>query len=128
VEGMSRLVFPYAALGLLGMVVATVGTGGHRYKPWWGLVCVLILVVSASAFARAWKSWMGLLVFFSVWITIVLLLYFTRGPGNSVVVIHDGLGRAWLFGGIVAAAASATIPRRYLGEEDNGWRKTREWG
>ncbi len=123
---MSRLVIPYAVLSLLGMAVGVFGTGGHRFKPPWGLVCVFVLVVSAATLARAWKSWMGLSVFFGVWLTIVLLLYFTKGPGNSVVIAGDGLGMAWVLGGVVAAAIPAAIPRRFLGEEEHDWRHARE--
>ena len=121
-EGMSRLVVPYAALGLLGLAVGVVGTGGHRFEPPWGLVCVLLLVISAAIFARAWKSWLGWLVFSEVWLAIVLLLYFFRGPGNSVVISGDRLGWTWIIGGIIAAAVPALIPGRLLGEEGHDWR------
>jgi hypothetical protein len=119
---MSRLIFPYVALGLLGLTVGVLGTGGHRFKPAVGIVCTLVLVAAAAVFARAWKSWLGLLVFFHIWLAAVLLLYFTRGPGNSVVMEWDGLGMAWIFGGIVAAATPVVIPRRLLVEDGNGGR------
>lgn len=119
---MLRMILPCSAIGLLGITVGIVGTGGHRYEPPWGSVCVLVLVTSAAAFARAWKSWTGLLVFASMWMTIVLLLYFSKGPGNSVVILDDGLGKAWIYGGALAAASAVLIPGKYFREGRHGRR------
>lgn len=110
------MTLPYGALALLGIVVGVVGTGGHRYEPYWGSVLVLSLVLAAGTYARAWRSWKGLLIFSQVWIATVLLLYFFRGPGESIVILGDSLGKVWMFGGAIAAVAPAFIPRRFMTE------------
>lgn len=111
---MFRLIWPYGALAFLGIVVGLVGTGGHRYQPYWGSVSVLILVFAAGTFARTWRSWIGQLVFAQTWIAVVLFLYYFRDPGESVVIIDDTLGKVWFFGGSIAAIAPAFLPRRYV--------------
>ena len=108
------MVMPYGALAFLGILVAVVGTGGHRYEPYWGSACVLCLVLAAGTFARTWMSWTGLLVFSQAWIAAVLLLYFMRGPGESIVILGDALGKIWIFGGSIAVVAPAFIPQRFV--------------
>lgn len=117
---MFRLVLPYVAMGLLGVVVGVVGTGGHRYEPYWGSVCVLVLVVSAAVFARAYRAWAGLMAFALTWLAVVLFLYSANGPGDSIVILSDGLGKVWLYGGAVAAASPAMIPEKYVKEQRHG--------
>jgi hypothetical protein len=111
---MFRMILPYGALTLLGLIVAVVGTGGHRYEPYWGSALVLCLVLAAGTYARAWRSWTGLLVFAQAWIASVLLLYFLRGPGESIVILGDTLGKVWMYGGSIAVVAPAFIPRRFV--------------
>ncbi|MBN2177713.1 MAG: hypothetical protein JW722_08705 [Demequinaceae bacterium] len=111
---MLRMVMPYGALAFLGILVAVVGTGGHRYEPPLGPACVLLLVVTAGTFARTWMSWTGLLVYAEAWIGVVLLVYFVRGPGESIVLLGDNLGKIWMFGGSIAAVVPAFIPRRFV--------------
>ena len=113
---MLRLTLSAGALGLLGFFVGVVGTAAHRYHPYWGSVLVIALVLVAGTYARAWKAWTGLLVFSMVWIATVLLLYFVSGPGGSIVILGDSLGKAWLFGGSIAAVAPAFIPGRFVSE------------
>lgn len=114
--GMFRMIWPYGALAFLGITVGLVGTGGHRYEPYWGAACVLTLVLAAGTCARAWKSWTGLLVFAQTWIVVVLFLYYLRGPGESIVIVDDTLGKVWIFGGSIAAVVPAFIPRRFVTE------------
>ena len=113
---MIRLTLPYWALGVLGFLVGIVGTGAHRYKPYWGLVCALGLVLSATVFARAWKSYTGQAVFSLTWGAVALPLAFAQGPGGSTLVWTDTLGKWWLVGGGIAAIAPVFIPRRLLEE------------
>ncbi|MCJ7827088.1 MAG: hypothetical protein MUP36_02465 [Demequinaceae bacterium] len=113
---MLRMVLPYGALAFLGILVGVVGTGGHRFEPYWGSACVLCLVLAAGVFARAWKSWTGLLVFAQAWIAVVLLLYYTRGPGESIVILGYTFGKIWIFGGSIAVVAPAFIPRRLVSD------------
>lgn len=111
---MLRPTLSLGALGLMGFVVAVVGTAGHRVAPYWGTALVFLLVLSASTYARAWKSWLGLVVFSQVWLVTVLFLVFWHNPTGSIAIVDDALGKLWLYGGAVAVTLPAFIPRRLL--------------
>ncbi len=113
---MFRITLSYAALTFLGIFVGAAGTVGHRYEPYWGSALVLGVVLSAGTFARAWKSWVGLLVFGQAWAATVMFLYFYSPPSGSVLIVNDTLGKIWLFGGVVAAVLPVLIPRRVMTE------------
>ena len=113
---MLRLNLQYGALGLLGLAVGAIGTGGHRFEPYWGSVMVLALVLAAGTFARAWMSWPGLWTFSLTWIATVLGLYFIRASGDSIVILGDTLGKVWFFGGSIMAVLPAFIPRGLVAE------------
>jgi hypothetical protein len=115
----------YGALALLGFVVGVVGTSGHRYSPYWGLVLVLGLVMCAGLFSRAWRSWGGLLLFAVACIATVQLLYYVRGPGGSIVILGDTLGQAWMYGGVIVAIIPAIVPSRFV--DENEVRRPPEW-
>jgi len=113
---MSRIALPYGALAFLGFFVGATGTVGHRYQPYWGSVLVLGVALSAGIFARAWRSWIGLLVYSQAWVATVLFLNFYTPPSGSVLIIDDTLGKVWFVGGVVAVVIPAFIPRRFMME------------
>lgn len=113
---MLRTTLSLGALAFLGFVVGVVGTAAHRFEPYWGSAMVLTVVLAGATYARTWGSWSGLIAFTQVWVVTVLYLYFVRGPGGSVVIVDDALGKIWLFGGALAAILPAFIPRRFVTE------------
>jgi hypothetical protein len=113
---MFRIVLSYGALAFLGLFIGATGTVGHRYTPPWGSILVLVVVLSAATFSRAWRSWIGLAVFAQAWVATVLFLDLYTPPSGSVLIVDDALGKIWLFGGVVAAVIPACIPRRWITE------------
>ena len=118
---MIRSALAFAGLTLVGFLTGVVGAGEHRYRPYWGAILVIALVLASATFARASRSWLGLTVYASAWFITVFLIYAVRGPGDSVVILDDALGRALFVGGALAIVVVAFLPSSWM-------RDPSEWG
>lgn len=116
-DGMLKWVVLLVALALLGVGVATVGVGAHRAYGYIGVALGLILVVTASLFARAWGRWLGYAVFAAAWAAMTTV-YAQRGPADSILIAADNQGYLWLYGGAIAIVAVALVPRRVIEGRD----------
>lgn len=114
---MTRTVLASVFALLAGVVAALVGGVSHRAAPWWGLVGCIALVAVGGVFMRAWRAWLALGVFAGGWAVVTVILSL-EGPGGSVLIMDDALGRAWLIGGTLAVMGVALVPRRWLGQDD----------
>ncbi|WP_062461551.1 hypothetical protein [Demequina soli] len=110
---MARIVWSHLVIALIGAIVALVGAGSHRAYGWVGLTASLLLVASASVFARAWSGFSGLGVMGAAWVVMTMVLAQT-GPGGSVLIAGDRLGLTWVYGGAAVIAIVAVVPRRLL--------------
>ena len=113
---MIRSALAFAGLTFVGFLTGVVGAAGHRYHPYWGAALVIALVLASATFARASRSWLGLVVYASSWFLTVFLLYAVRGPGDSVVILDDTLGRTLFLGGAAAIVAVAFLPPSWMRE------------
>ena len=111
---MTRSTLAFAGLTFAAFLGAIVSVSAHRYHPYWGAALVIALVLSSAAFARAYRSWLGLGVYATVWFVTVYLLASVTGPGGSVVVLDDVLGRTLLIGGSLAIVAAAFLPPKWM--------------
>lgn len=103
-------VLSVAALALLGAIVATVGVGAHRSLGYAGAVIGMVMVLLVGVFAKAWKAWSGFIAYAVAWGTMAMI-YASEGPGGSILVAADLRGRLWLYGGVMAVALVAAVPR-----------------
>ncbi|WP_430867518.1 hypothetical protein [Demequina aurantiaca] len=110
---MIRSVLAYVVLGVVGLVVALVGATAYRSIPPFGVALCIVLMLSATVFARAWKDWSGIGVFAGVWAVATYVLSM-EGPGGSLLIATDSLGYAWLIGGTTAVIVVCLIPRHVL--------------
>jgi hypothetical protein len=122
---MIRSILAFAGLTLVGFLTGVVGAAEHRYHPYWGSALVIALVLASATFARASRSWLGLVVYASAWFLTVFLLFAIHGPGDSVVILDDGLGRTLFVGGSLAIVAVAFLPSSWM--HDPSERSPREW-
>ena len=109
-----RSTLSFGGLALGAFIGAIASVGAHRFHPYWGSALVILFVLASATFARATLSWLGLSVFAAVWFATVFFLYAVRGPGNSVVVLDDALGRTLLVGGSLAIVATAFLPPTWM--------------
>ena len=115
---MIRSVLAFAGLTLMGILTGVVGAVEHRYHPYWGVILVIAVVLASSTFARASRSWLGLVVYGSAWFLTVFLLYAIHGPGDSVVILDDALGRTLFGGGAGAIVVAAFLPSAWMRDSD----------
>jgi hypothetical protein len=111
---MTRSTLAFAGLSFAAFIGAIVSVSAHRYHPYWGSALVIALVLASATFARASLAWLGLGVYATVWFVTVFLLYAIHGPGDSVVIDDDTLGRTHLNGGSVAIVAAAFLPSTWM--------------
>jgi hypothetical protein len=111
---MTRSTLAFAGLAFAAFLGAIVSVSAHRYHPHWGSALVIAFVLSSATFARAFRAWLGLGVYATVWFVTVYLLFAVRGPGGSVVVLDDAPGRTLLIGGSLAIVAAAFLPRTWM--------------
>jgi hypothetical protein len=117
---MIRSTLAFAGLTFVGFLTGVVGAVEHRFHPYWGSVLVITLVLASAVFARASRSWLGLTVYASAWFLTVFLLFALRGPGDSVVVLDDALGRTLFVGGALAIVTVAFLPSTWM-REPSAW-------
>lgn len=108
---MIRSVPAYLVLALMGVVVAGVGAASHRAYGWIGVALCLLMVATASVFARAWKGLGGLAAFGALWAAATMVLAMV-GPGGSILIEQDAVGLTWVYGGAGIIALTAIPPRR----------------
>ncbi len=113
---MMRSILAYAALTFVGLITGIVGAAAHRVHPYWGIALVLLLVLSSATFARATRAWTGLSVYAASWYLSVAFLFLVRGPGDSVAILDDALGRALFIGGAIAIIAVGFVPSAWMRE------------
>ncbi len=123
---MIRSTLAFAGLTFVGFLTGVVGAAEHRFHPYWGSVLVITLVLASATFARTSRSWLGLTVYASAWFFTVFLLFALHGPGDSVVILDDALGRTLFVGGALAIVAVAFLPSAWM--HDPSERGLREWG
>lgn len=114
----SRVVARLAGLGLLGVLVAVVGTPLHRARPPLGVLLALVLVLCAGVLARAWAGWAGMLVFALVLTTTVGVLA-ARGPGGDILIAAQPVGYVW-YGGAAVVLLAALAPRAWFSDRPIG--------
>jgi hypothetical protein len=120
---MTRSTLAYAALTFVGLITGIVGVGAHRFHPYWGSILVILMVLASATFARATRAWLGLSVYAASWYLVVFYLFAIRGPGNSVVILDDALGRTLFIGGAAAIIAVAFLPSAWMREPGDGPRE-----
>ena len=113
---MIRSILGFAGLTIVGFLTGAVGAVEHRFHPYWGSILVITLVLASATFARASRSWLGLVVYASTWFLTTFLLYAVRGPGDSVVILDDALGRTLFLGGALAIVVVAFLPSAWMRE------------
>lgn len=111
---MTRAILAFGGLAFAAFVGGIVSVSAHRYQPYWGSVLVIALVLASATFARAARSWLGLCVYAIVWFATVGSLSWVQGPGGSIVVLDDALGRTFLIGGSLAIVAVAFLPSTWM--------------
>ena len=112
---------------LLGVVMATVGTGIHRVNPPWGITLALLIVFSAAVLARAWARRSGVIAL-GVAVVLGVLAMGRLGPGGDVIIAAQPVGYAWLLASVVAVAAVGLLPRRWFSDQPVGRRSERVIG
>jgi hypothetical protein len=123
---MIRSTLAFAGLTFVGFLTGLVGAVEHRFHPYWGSILVITVVLASATFARASRSWLGLVVYASAWFLTVFVLFAVPGPGDSVVILDDSLGRTLFVGGALAIVAVAFLPSAWM--HDPSERGPREWG
>jgi hypothetical protein len=113
---MIRSALAFAGLTFVGFLTGVVGAVEHRYHPYWGSILVITLVLASATFARASCSWLGLMVYASAWFLTTFLLFALHGPGDSVAILDDALGRTLFVGGALAIVAVAFLPSAWMRE------------
>lgn len=108
-----KIVLGYLVLVVGGIVSATVGAVAYRSVPPVGLIGCVVMVLFASAFARAWLGWAGLGAYAGTWL-VVTSLWALEGSGGSVLIVQDGWGIGWLVGAAAAIIAVSVVPARVL--------------
>ncbi|HEX7589948.1 MAG TPA: hypothetical protein VF362_03105 [Demequinaceae bacterium] len=111
---MIRSTLAFAGLTFVGFLTGVVGAAEHRYHPYWGSILVIAVVLASATFARASRSWFGLVVYASAWFLTAFLLFALHGPGDSVVILDDALGRTLFVGGALAIVAVAFLPSAWM--------------
>jgi hypothetical protein len=111
---MIRSTLAFAGLTFVGFLTGVVGAAEHRFHPYWGAALVIALVLASATFARASRSWLGITVYASAWFLTVFLLFALHGPGDSVVILDDALGRTLFVGGALAIVAVAFLPSAWM--------------
>ncbi len=106
-------VLSVTALALLGVIAATVGVGAHRSLGYAGAISGILIVLLVGVFAKAWQAWSGFIAYAVAWGTMAMV-YASTGPGGSILVADDARGRLWLYGGVVAVAIVAAVPRNVI--------------
>lgn len=98
------------ALALMGVIVATIGSGGYRSLGYVGAALAVLMVGAGALFAKTWHSWLGFGAYAAGWLAATY--FFTRrGPGGSVLVPADDLRASiWIYGGAAIIALVAAIP------------------
>ena len=101
----------------LGVMAGTLGTAMHRALRPWGLVVCVLLVLVVLLTTRAWAGWFGYVASTGGTFVAIQVLA-SGGPGGDVLVPSDDLwGWAWVLGTVVATAAVAFVPRRWVEDE-----------
>ena len=103
-------VLSVTALALLGVIVATVGVGAHRSLGYAGAIIGVLIVLLVGIFAKAWQGWRGFIAYSVAW-GAMAMIYASKGPGGSILVAADVRGQLWLYGGVLAIAVVAAVPR-----------------
>lgn len=103
-------VLSVTALALLGVIVATVGVGAHRSLGYAGAIIGVLIVLLVGVFAKAWQGWSGFIAYAVAW-GAMAMIYASKGPGESILVAADARGQLWLYGGVLALAIVAAVPR-----------------
>jgi hypothetical protein len=116
---MIRSAFAFAGLTVAGFLSGVLGAAAHRFHPYWGSTLVIALVLAAATFARASRSWLGLGVYAATWFLTVYLLFAIHGPGDSVVILDDALGRTLMIGGALAIIAVAFLPSSWMRDPED---------
>src|SRR5665811_1152664 len=103
---------------VVGVLVAAVGTGVHRYNPPVGLLLALLMVASAGVLVRAWAGPRGVLVLGAVLLVVIIVLA-RPGPGGDALVVAQPVGYGW-FGSVLVVAAVALLPRGWFSDRPMG--------
>lgn len=117
----ARVVGHLTVTALIGVLVGAIGTVAHRWQfgdamiPL-GIVLALLATVLAGVLARAWAGLLGLLGYGLGWAAVVQVLSLT-GPGGDVLVPAQAVGYVWTYGGVVAIAVVAFLPRSWFSEQ-----------
>ena len=117
-DHMAKSLLSIVALMIVGVIVGVVGAISHRAVPYWGLVLAIVLVAAASVYARAWRSWPGVVAFVGTWL-VVVAVFSLEGPGGSILIIADRFGYTFLASSAVVIGIVAAIPRRLLAGSDD---------
>ncbi len=115
---MTRSILAFGGLALAAFLGAIVSAAAHRFHPYWGSALVIAFILASAIFSRAARSWLGLGVYATVWFATVFLLFAIRGPGDSIVILDDTLGRVLVIGGSVAIVAAAFLPSSWMRDPD----------
>src|SRR5665811_1798027 len=102
----------------VGVLVAAVGTGAHRFNPPVGLLLALLTVASAGVLVRAWAGPWGVVVLGAVLLVVIIVLA-RPGPGGDALVVAQPVGYGW-FGSVLVVAAVALLPRGWFSDRPMG--------
>lgn len=107
----------YVLIGvLLGALVGALGTTLYRTAPPWGLILALVATAALSVAARSLMRWTGLISGVVGWAIAVQFLALDGG-GGDVLIAADGLGYAWLLGGLFALFIGLVLPISFFQDE-----------
>jgi hypothetical protein len=102
---------------IVGLVLGVVGTFGHRgvigvhaaNLPW-GIVVALLAVACLFAGVRLYTGSRLATLAAVVGVLVPIFVFSFQGPGGSVVIVQDTLGRLWAYGPLVLAVLTLALP------------------
>jgi len=115
----------YVIIGVfLGVLVGALGTTLYRSAPPWGLVLALVATAALSVAMRSLMNWIGLISGVVGWAIAVQFLAL-EGGGGDVLIAGDGLGYAWLLGGLIALFVGLLLPISFFQDQPRNARRPR---
>jgi hypothetical protein len=113
----NRLAVPLLAFAV-GLLLGVVGTFAHRgvigvagVDLPWGIVVAVAACACYLVGLRLYTGGRGATLAGAIGVLVPIFLFSIQGPGGSVVIVADTLGRVWDFGPALIAVGVLAWPR-----------------